>query len=148
MMALTIFPCLIYSPTAQMCENLPTNFWDKKMFYKAISLLCVSAILAGCAGRAANPVTVRQMNDNNKSCSMIQYEMSSIENNIQTLIPQSDKTGKNVALGIGGLFIWPMWLFMDLSSAEKEEINAYRMRHDHLLSLAQEKGCGTRMASK
>jgi hypothetical protein len=118
------------------------------MFYKAISLLCISAILTGCAGRAANPVMVRQMGDNHKSCQMIQREISSIETNIQTLVPQSDKTGKNVALGIGGLFIWPMWLFMDLSSAEKEEINAYRMRHDHLLSLSQEKGCGTRMASK
>ncbi len=118
------------------------------MFYKTISLICISMILTGCAGRAANPVAVHQMSDNHKSCQMLKREISSIEMNIQNLVPQADKTGKNVALGIGGLFIWPMWLFMDLSSAEKEEINAYRMRHSHLVSLSQEKNCGTRMASQ
>jgi len=117
------------------------------MFKKIISLLCISLILTGCAGRAANPVMVHQPNDNYKSCQMLQREISTIEMNIQKLIPEADKTSKNVALGIGGLFIWPMWLFMDLSSAEKEEINAYRMRHDHLVSLVQEKNCGMRMAS-
>lgn len=118
------------------------------MLKKIITIGVISALLAGCAGRAANPVMIRQSNDNLKSCSLLNSEMSQIERNIQRLIPESDKTGKNVALGIGGLFLWPAWLFMDLSNAEKEEINAYRMRYDHLLNISQQKGCGMQVAQK
>jgi len=115
-------------------------------FQQFIGMICVSALLAGCAGRAANPVTINQMGDENKSCQVIKSEIKTIENNIQRLIPESNKTGKNVALGITGLIVWPAWLFMDLSNAEKEEINAYRARHDRLITLAQTKNCNNQIA--
>lgn len=108
----------------------------------ATLIFCIPTFLAGCAGRAANPVTINQLGDDNKSCHALKSELRSIESNIQRLIPDSDKTGKNIALGIAGVFVWPAWLFMDLSSAEKQEINAYRTRYDHLVSIAQSKQCG------
>ena len=55
------------------------------------------------------------------------------------LIPASDKTAKNVALGIAGCFLLVPWFFMDFSQAEQTEINALRQRHNHLVILAGEK---------
>lgn len=111
------------------------------MLKKVTALTLIALTLAGCAGRSAHPITVNQLGDEGKSCQTLQSELVRIENNIQRLIPEADKTGKNVALGVTGLIVWPAWLFMDLSSAEKEEINAYRARHDHLVTIAQSKQC-------
>lgn len=111
------------------------------MLKKICTVVCLTALVVGCAGRTASPVAVTQTNDINKSCELLDIEMSQIENNIQRLIPESKKAGKNVALGITGLVVWPAWLFMDLSSAEKQEINAYRQRYDHLSNLSRQKHC-------
>lgn len=108
---------------------------------KIISSLLIAATIAGCAGRSANPVMVSQFGDEAKTCQAIRSELTSIENNVQRLVPQTQKTGKNAALGVAGLFVWPAWLFMDLSTAEKEEINAFRARHDHLVRIAESKQC-------
>lgn len=76
-------------------------------FFKTVALVLIAINLVGCAGRAANPITVRQISDERKSCSTLRMEMSSIENNIQRLIPESNKTGKNVALALTGALICP-----------------------------------------
>ncbi|MDZ7752687.1 MAG: hypothetical protein U5S82_13720 [Gammaproteobacteria bacterium] len=102
----------------------------------------VASFLAGCAGRAANPVMVHQYGDDKKSCQALEWEMAFIQGEMQRLIPQTDKTGKNVALGVtGALFIVPLF-FMDLSQAEQMEVNAYRQRYNHLLIIAGDKQCG------
>lgn len=117
------------------------------MLNKLTSFLCVISFLTGCAGRAANPVAINQFGDEGKSCRAINTELKIIENNVQRLIPESNKSGKNAALGAIGLFIPPAWLFMDLSTAEKQEINAYRKRHDHLVSIADAKNCSSQIAN-
>ena len=66
-----------------------------------------------------------------------------IEDEIQRLIPQTDKTGKNVALGVTGFFFIIPLFFMDLSKAEQIEIDAYRRRYNHLLIIAGDKQCGS-----
>lgn len=104
--------------------------------------LIASVALIGCAGRAANPVLQDQVGDNQKSCDTLQTEMSGIQSQIQKLVPESDKTGKNVGLGIGGFFLLGIpWFFMDLSDAEKAEINAYNMRYNKLMTIATQKKC-------
>lgn len=106
------------------------------------SVLIASIALMGCAGRAANPVLQDQVGDNQKSCDTLQTEMSGIQSQIQKLVPESDKTGKNVGLGIGGFFLLGIpWFFMDLSDAEKAEINAYNMRYNKLMTIATQKKC-------
>ena len=112
-----------------------------KMFQKSACVMLLLLSLIGCAGRAANPVTINQFGDDQKSCPAIKSELKTIENNIQRLIPETNKTGKNVALGITGLIVFPAWFFMDLSNAEKEEVNAYRARHDRLVTIAEIKKC-------
>lgn len=105
-------------------------------------ILMASVGLLGCAGRAANPVLQDQPGDNQKSCDTLQVEMAGIQSQIQKLIPESDKTGKNVGLGIGGIFLLGIpWFFMDLSDAEKAEINAYNMRYNKLMTIATQKKC-------
>lgn len=103
--------------------------------------IITAVILNGCAGRAANPVLVDQVGDNQKSCETLQTEMASIQSQIQKLIPESDKTSKNVGLGVAGFFLIVPWFFMDLTDAEKAEINAYNMRYNKLTSIATQKKC-------
>ncbi len=111
---------------------------------KVISLfLMVSMVsMMGCAGRPANPVRQDQVGDNQKTCDTLQTEMNGIQSQIQSLMPQSDKTGKNVGLGIGGLFLLGIpWFFMDLTNAEKNEISAYNTRYSRLQTIASQKKC-------
>ena len=110
---------------------------------KIVSLLVIASIaLAGCAGRKANPVMQDQVGDGQKSCDALQVEMSGIQSQIQALTPESDKTSKNVGLGVGGLFLLGIpWFFMDLTDAEKTEINAYNLRYNRLYTIAAQKKC-------
>lgn len=110
---------------------------------KLLAVTLIASIgLLGCAGRAANPVMQDQVGDNQKSCDTLQTEMAGIQSQIQKLVPESDKTGKNVGLGIGGIFLLGIpWFFMDLTDAEKAEINAYNMRYNKLLTISTQKKC-------
>ena len=104
--------------------------------------LVIATHLIGCAGRAANPVMIQQYGDNKKSCQALEREMAFIQGEIQRLIPQTEKTGKNVALGVTGFFFIVPLFFMDLSKAEQIEVDAYRQRYNHLLIIAGDKQCG------
>jgi hypothetical protein len=101
-----------------------------------------SALLSGCGGKAANPVSIWQPGDQKLSCNSLMHAMQESETSIRKLIPESEKTGKNVALGAAGIFFFPAWFFMDLSSAEKAEIDDHRSRYNHLARIYMDKGCG------
>jgi hypothetical protein len=107
-----------------------------------LAMFVVVAFCFACAGRAANPVMVHQYGDEKKSCQALEREMAFIQGEIQRLIPQTEKTGKNVALGVTGFFFLVPLLFMDLSQAEQMEVDAYRQRYNHLLIIASDKQCG------
>lgn len=108
---------------------------------KTALIIAASISLAGCAGRPANPVMVQQYGDNAKSCAALELEMASIEAEVNRLIPKTDKTGKNAALGVTGAFLLVPLFFMDFSQSEQIEINAYRQRYNHLAIISMEKGC-------
>ncbi|MBP6020940.1 MAG: hypothetical protein KA735_15760 [Burkholderiaceae bacterium] len=110
--------------------------------YIAVALASLIA-LSGCAGRAANPVMTQQYGDNAKSCEALERDMAFIESEVQRLVPDTEKTGKNVALGVTGAFFLVPLLFMDFSQSEQMEVNAYRQRYNHLAILSMEKGCET-----
>ena len=99
-------------------------------------------LLAACAGRTPNPVSEYQYGDEKKSCERLRAEISTINNEIAVLLPDVDKTGQNVALGVVGLWLIVPWFFMDFSEAEQVEINALRRRHNNLVAIASEKDCG------
>lgn len=105
-------------------------------------LLCSFIItLSACGGRNATPVMVTQYKDASKSCEALEYELHTIENEIQRLLPEKDKTGKNVALGVAGAFLLVPWFFMDFKNAEAQEYEAYRQRYNHLSIIAIDKKC-------
>lgn len=107
----------------------------------SIALAC-ALILAGCGGRAANPIMINQFGDANKSCPALELEMSQIQESIQKLVPKTEKAGKNTALGVTGFFFIVPLFFMDLSQAEQIEIDAFRQRYNSLAVIATDKGCG------
>lgn len=109
---------------------------------KLVAAILVTAHGIGCAGRPPNPVMIHQYGDERKSCQSLEQEMVFIEDEIHRLVPQTEKTGKNVALGITGFFFIVPLFFMDLSKAEQIEVDAYRQRYNHLLIIAGEKDCG------
>jgi len=111
-------------------------------FRKTVAFIIANILLVGCAGRAPHPVMIHQYGDDRKSCKALEREMGFIEGEISRLIPQTEKTGKNVALGVAGWFFIVPWVFMDLSKAEQMEVSAYRQRYNHLLILADEMNCG------
>ena len=104
-------------------------------------ILCLM-FLAACAGRTPNPVSEYQYGDEKKSCERLRAEVSNINAEISVLLPETDKTGSNVALGVVGLWLIVPWFFMDFSEAEQIEINALRRRHNNLVAISAEKECG------
>ena len=107
-----------------------------------LAWLVITTLVIGCAGRAANPIMIQQYGDDKKTCQALEREMAFIQGEIQRLIPQTEKTGKNVALGVTGFFFLVPLFFMDLSKAEQVEVDAYRQRYNHLLIIAGDKQCG------
>jgi hypothetical protein len=99
-------------------------------------------LLAACAGREANPVSEYRPGDDEKSCQRLQSEIEQIDAEIRAMLPDTDKTGQNVALGVAGAFLIVPWFFMDFSEAEKIEVKALRRRYNHLVLLGREKDCG------
>jgi hypothetical protein len=115
----------------------------KKLFSIMVSLfVCFTFVLAGCGGRAANPVMVSQFGDQRKSCEALQVEMSQNQQEISRMLPETEKTGANAALGVAGLFLLVPWFFMDFSESEQIEVNAFRQRYNHLALVAMDKNCG------
>jgi hypothetical protein len=114
------------------------------MIKSIVNVLAISALLlsAACAGRTPNPVSEYQYGDEKKSCERLRAEISDINSEIATLIPETKKTGKNVALGVAGAFLIVPLFFMDFSQAEQVEVNALRRRHNNLVAISAEKNCG------
>lgn len=108
---------------------------------KLSKVVLLMIIVAGCAGRAANPVIVNQYGDDEKSCKALEREILFTEEEIRRLMPATEKTGKNVALGVAGAFLIVPWFFMDLSKAEQIEVDAFRQRYNHLVIIAEDKEC-------
>lgn len=106
-----------------------------------IAFVMAATMLVGCGGRSANPVASYQMGDEQRSCTGLQAEIASNEQEIIRLLPYEDATGKNVALGVAGvLFIVPFF-FMDFKDAEELEIRALRNRNQRLREIAYNNEC-------
>jgi len=108
---------------------------------RLIAALTAVCFLAACAGRTPNPVLITQYSDREKSCKELGFEMDDIQAEIQRLLPQKDKTAKNVALGVAGWFLIVPLFFMDFKNAEAQEYEAYRQRYNHLSRIAQIRNC-------
>jgi hypothetical protein len=107
----------------------------------SVMLIGAMLVLSACGGRTPAPVMAVQYGDDQKSCKALVYEIKNIESEIQRLLPKTDKTSKNVALGVAGWFFLVPLFFMDFKNAEAVEYEAYRQRYMHLSSIAMTKNC-------
>ncbi|MEK6530934.1 MAG: hypothetical protein AABZ23_00390 [Deltaproteobacteria bacterium] len=116
-------------------QNLKRSF--------AILITC-SILLSGCAGHTPNPVSNYQYGDEKKSCTRLRAELSEIQNSMATKAAAVSGTKTTNALvgGAGNLLFWPALFALDLSGADKIELEAYKTRHNTLLWIAAEKECG------
>ncbi len=103
--------------------------------------LCPLILMAGCAGRTANPIPVYLPGDENRSCMGLKAEIAQLQVDMQRILPKTDKGLNNALWATAGVFFIVPFFFMDFKDAEKIEFDAMRQRHNRLLVYAAEKNC-------
>jgi len=100
-------------------------------------VLLAAAALAGCAGRDAAPVATVQPQDAYSDCSMINAEIQANNQRAQALASeQNAKVVQNVAAGVVGIVVWPVWFAMDAKGAAGTDAAALQARQEYLVNLA------------
>jgi hypothetical protein len=109
---------------------------------KQAALVGLVMMTAACAGRAPQPVAVVKGDDSQLNCAAITTEVHANDQKIADLGRESgNKVAQNVAAGVAGLFIWPLWFAMDFQGAADKETVALQQRQQYLATLAKEKAC-------
>jgi hypothetical protein len=110
--------------------------------HKFILAFAGIASLAGCAGRAPQLTPLVQATDQHLTCEQIQAEAKINNERITALASEQGwKVGQNVAAGVIGLVIWPVWFGMDFQDAAGKEAQSLSQRTEYLVTLAQSR-CG------
>ena len=106
---------------------------------KHLTTLVCLLLLGACAGRSPNPVQTVRAYDRSMSCAQIMAEISANNSEIVELGgEQGGKVAQNVAAGVAGLFVWPLWFAMDFQNAAGKEERALGQRNAYLSTLAHE----------
>src|SRR5215470_10149194 len=112
------------------------------MFKKMVSALALTMMLGACAGRQPAQIAVVQPQDASMDCTAIQAEVNANSSRITDLSRESsNKVAKNVAAGVAGLFIWPLWFAMDFQGAADKDTAALQSRQNYLGTLASQRHC-------
>jgi hypothetical protein len=102
-------------------------------------------VLAACAGRDAAPVATVQPQDAHSDCSMINAEIQANNKRAEELASeQNAKVAQNVAAGVVGIVVWPVWFAMDAKGAASTDAAALKARQEYLVSLAGQRCAGAR----
>ena len=97
---------------------------------------------SGCAGRAPQLTPVVQATDQHIACDQIQAEAKINNDRITALAKEQGwKVGQNVAAGVIGQVIWPVWFGMDFQDAAGKEAQSISQRNEYLMTLAKTR-CG------
>jgi hypothetical protein len=111
------------------------------MHYKTVALICCLSA-TGCAGRSPTPVAVVQPTDQYMNCAAISAEAQANNAKLQDLSgEEGGKVAQNVAAGVVGLFIWPVWFAMDFQGTAGKEATALNSRNQYLATMAAERRC-------
>ena len=106
------------------------------------TVLLIALTASACAGRAPAPVPVVQAMDSSLNCTGIVAEVNANDGKIRELgREEGSKVAQNVAAGVAGLFIWPLWFAMDFQGAATKEVAALQQRQSYLARLSEQKGC-------
>ncbi len=103
---------------------------------KFISVLGALA-LCGCAGRDPQVISTVQPQDQTSDCAMISAEIQANNMKIKELADeQGIKVSQNVAAGVVGIVIWPVWFGMDFKGSAGKDLVALQSRQEFLTQLA------------
>jgi hypothetical protein len=99
-----------------------------------------SLILAACAGRDPHPIAVVQPQDAASDCAMIRAEIEANNAQAEKLANENHaKIAQNVAAGVVGVVVWPVWFAMDAKGAAGTEMDALTARRQYLAALAEQR---------
>jgi hypothetical protein len=114
-----------------------------------ISVALIAATVGACAGRPPATIPVVQGQDSQLDCNAITAEVAANGTKLQDLSRESgNKVAQNVAAGVAGLFIWPLWFAMDFQDAAGKDTAALQARQNYLGTLAAQRQCGTTQAAR
>lgn len=104
---------------------------------RALGMVALCAALGGCAGRDAQQIATVQGHDAASDCAMITAEIQANNKRAEDLASERGlKVAQNVAAGVVGIVLWPVWFAMDAKGAASTEIDALKSRQEYLVSLA------------
>ena len=108
---------------------------------RIVTVVAVLGIaVAGCAGRDPQPIATVQPQDQYSDCAMITAEIQANNVKVKELADEQGwKVFQNVATGVGGLVIWPLWFGMDFKGAANKDAAALQARQQYLTTLATER---------
>jgi hypothetical protein len=103
-----------------------------------LSAVALAFVLCTCAGRDPHPVAVVQPQDAQSDCAMIRAEIEASNIQAEKLAEENHaKIAQNVAAGVVGVVIWPVWFAMDAKGAAGTEMDALKSRQQYLATLAE-----------
>jgi hypothetical protein len=107
---------------------------------RAWLVVTFAAALGACAGRDPQPIATIQATDTYASCTQIYAEIQANNLRVQQLADEQGlKIAQNVAAGVAGLVVWPLWFAMDFKGAADKEVTALQARQQYLTTLATER---------
>lgn len=105
---------------------------------RKLSAVAVAFVLCACAGRDPHPVAVVQPQDAQSDCAMVRAEIEANNLQAEKLADENHaKIAQNVAAGVVGVVIWPVWFAMDAKGAAGTEMDALKARQQYLAALAE-----------
>jgi hypothetical protein len=99
---------------------------------RTLWIFSVALTVAACAGREAAPVATVQPQDAHSDCSMINAEIQANNKRAEELASeQNAKVVQNVAAGVVGIVVWPVWFAMDAKGAASTDAAALKARQEY-----------------
>jgi hypothetical protein len=113
--------------------------WESIMRNELV-VAVLGIVLVGCAGRDPQPIVTVQQQDVYADCTMIRAEIEANNIKVKELADEQGlKVAQNVAAGVAGLVIWPIWFGMDFKGAAGKDAAALQARQQYLAVLATQR---------
>ncbi len=107
---------------------------------RVVVALSAVTLVGACAGRDPQPIATVQIQDSTATCAQITAEIQANNIRVQELADEQGlKVAQNVAAGVAGIVIWPLWFGMDFKGAASKEVAALQARQQYLTTLAGER---------
>lgn len=105
-----------------------------------VTAAAIGLAVGSCAGRDPEPIAVVQPHDQYSTCAMISAEIQANNVKVKELAEEQGlKVAQNVAAGVVGIVVWPVWFAMDAKGAATKDVAALQARQQYLAILATER---------